>query len=553
MTEKNWARHSVQLGIVGVRRTIRKLRRNPYRIRLLAFSAICLGICLGGMGVLYALLLRSLTGPFSIPGSVRVGVTALWVFGVWFLVQRSLLYWRTPKAKSFVLTTVSTRTAAVGMLLAEFLAACLFLVAPTVLLVGVVGYAFLSPLTLLMIPVAVGLFAATAIVVGYGLGFAYLFVTTRSRGFTNQQGQVLVQLVFLAVVVYLVAQFLGAVPAVWEVTTLTWLPPSWLVDLAVLGTPVTASLGRALAGVLGCVVVLGGGSLVIERLAGVYWVTDPGSAASESEGTATGSRSHNGGTLAAGISPLVIPGFVGRPTQRIAQVVLLRLRRAPRRLLFLVTLVVSLGIYLGVLYAQLDEPLSLVPVVCALFFPWLAGAAFGLNPLGDEGAVLPVTLTSSASGRQYVRGFMLPGLLYGLPVTVLCTLVGSVVSPYPLGVQAGFVVIGVVLHVVAVVLAPAAGMRFPRFSSISVSQSGGIVPPSMTAILVYSLAVGLLGGGILFVLLAPVSIYNVVTSGMVPVRWMRLTGVVGGLGGAVVVARWGYIAATRRFEEYTIS
>ncbi|MFC7164903.1 hypothetical protein [Halospeciosus flavus] len=552
MTEANWVRHSVQLGIVGVRRTIRGLQRNPYRLRLLGISAICGVISFGGMGVLYALLLRTLDAPISIPGSVRLGVSSLWMGAVWFFSQRTLLYWRRPKAEAFVLTTVSTRTAAVGMLLTEFFTACLFLVPPTVLLVGVVGYAFLSPVSLVLVPLAVGLFAATALVVGYALGFAYLVVASRSRGLANQQGQLIVQLVFLAVVVYLVAQFFGGVPAVWEMATFAWLPTSWLVDLAILGTPVTASLSRALASVLGSLAVIGGGSLVVERLAGAYWVTDPGSVTRDGGDTATGTRSHDGGTLAAGISPLVIPGFVGRPTQRVAQVVLLRLRRAPRRLLFLVTLVVSLGIYLGVIYAQLDNPLALVPVVCALFFPWLTGATFGLNPLGDEGAVLPATLTPSISGREYVRGFMLPGLLYGLPITVLCTLVGTMVSPYPLGVQAWFVVVGVVLHVVSVVLAPAVGMRFPRFSSISVSQNSGIVPPSMTAIIVYSLAVGLLGGGVLLALLAPVSLYDVITAEVVPVGWARLIGVVGGLGIAGVVARWGYNAAAYRFEQYTV-
>lgn len=552
MTEANWMRHSVQLGVAGVRQTIRGLRRNPYRIRLLAIAAIGLGIFLGGMGVLYALLLRTLEGPLSIPGGVRLGVSALWVGAVWFFSQRTLLYWRQPRAEAFVLTTVSTRTTAVGMLLTEFFTACLVLAPPTVLLVGVVGYAFLSPLSLLLVPLTVCLFAATSLVVGYVLGFAYLFVAGRSRGLGNQQGQLLVQIVFLAVVLYLVAQFFGGVPAVWEVMSFAWLPTSWLVDLAVLGTPVTTSLSHALAGLLGSLVVLGGGVLVIERFAGAYWMTDPGSTPSESGNTTTRPRSHDGGTLAAGISPLVIPGFVGRPTQCVAQVVLLRLRRAPRRLLFLVTLVVSIGIYLGVIYAQLDNPLALVPVVCALFFPWLAGAAFGLNPLGDEGAVLPATLTSSISGREYVRGFLLPGLLYGLPITVLCTLVGTMVSPYPLGVQAGFVVVGVVLHVVAVVLAPAVGMRFPRFSSISVSQNSGIVPPSMTAIIVYSLAVVLLGGGVLLALLAPVSLYDVVTAEVVPVGWARLIGVVGGLGITGVVARWEYNAAAHRFEQYTV-
>ncbi|MGN8216401.1 hypothetical protein [Halococcus salifodinae] len=552
MTEANWMRHSIQLGIVGVRRILRGLRRNPYQIRLLTVSGIALGIFLGGMGVLFALLLRTLDAPISIPNEVRLTVSALWVGVVWFLGQRALLYWRRPKAEAFVLTTVSTRTAAVSMLLTEFFAACLFLVLPTVLLVGVVGYAFLSPVSLLLVPLAVGLFAASATVVGYALGFVYLVVNARSRRFATQQGQLIVQLVLLAVIAYLVIQFLGEIPAVWDVTSFVWLPTSWLVDLASLGTPVSASLGRALAGVLGSLVVIGGGTLVVEHLAGTYWVTDPGSATRDDGDTAPEPRSHDSGTLAAGISPLVIPRFVGRPTQRVAQLVLLRLRRAPRRLLFLFTLVVSLGIYFGVVYTQLDDPLSLVPVVCALFFPWLAGAAFGLNPLGDEGTVLPATLTSSISGRQFVGGLMLPGLLYGLPITVLCTLVGSMMSSYPLEVQVGFVCISAVLTVVAVGLAPAVGMHSPRFSAVTISQSGGVVPPSMTAIIVYSVLVGLLGGGAIFALLAPASLFEFVTGSLVSVGLLRIGSITGVLGIALVLVRWSYRNTARRFRQYTL-
>lgn len=99
---------------------------------------------------------------------------------MWFLAQRALLHWRTPRAEAFVLTTVPIRVVTVGMLITEFLSACLFLALPTLLLVGVVGYAFLSPVSLLLVPIAVGLFAASAIVVGYALGFAYLLLAARS-------------------------------------------------------------------------------------------------------------------------------------------------------------------------------------------------------------------------------------------------------------------------------------------------------------------------------------------------------------------------------------
>lgn len=551
VTEANWVRHSVHLGIVGVHQSFRRFRQNQYRVWLFGLATIGLGISFGGMGVLYAVLLRSLEGPFSIPGGVRLGVSILWVFAVWFFSQQALMYWRRPTAEAFVLTTVSTRTIVVGMLLTEFLTAWLSLVPLTVLLVCVIGYAFLSPTILLLIPLSVCLFAGSTIVVGYVFGFAYLFVTAQSRRLTNYQNQLLVQLAFLTIVVYLVVQSFGRIPAVWEITTFKWLPTSWFADIAVYGTPVRAPLDRALAGVLGSLVTISAGGFLVIHLAGAYWMTDRGSTTSGDGKTTTGSQSPNE-TLAASISPFVIPGFVSQPTQRVAQIVLLRLRRTPRRLLFLFSVSISFVIYLGFLHTQFERSQSLVPIVCLLFFPWFAGVTFGLNPLGDEGSVLPATLTSSVSGQQYVRGLMLPGLLYSLPLTLLCVFVGNIISAYSLGIQTGFVISSVILNVVAVALAPAIGMRIPRFSSSMITQSDEIMPPSMTAIFVYTLAVGLLGGGVLFVLLAPINVYELIINESGLVKWVRLGCVVGWLGITLAIARVGYNDAIRKFEQYTV-
>jgi ABC-2 type transport system permease protein len=206
------------------------------------------------------------------------------------------------------------------------------------------------------------------------------------------------------------------------------------------------------------------------------------------------------------------------PTRQVAQVVLLRLRRAPRRLTFLFTITFSLGLALGPVAVKMEHPMALVSVVCALFVPWLAGAAFGLNPLGDKGTVLPSTLTASVSGRQFVWGIMLPGLLYGLPLTVVSTLVTSVFSPYTIAEQIGLVILGAVLLVVTVALVPAIGMRFPRFSALTVGQSREIVSPSLTAVATYVFLTGGLSGIAVLLLLSP--------------RWYR--GYSHSLGGGVV-------------------
>jgi len=48
-----------------------------------------------------------------------------------------------------------------------------------------------------------------------------------------------------------------------------------------------------------------------------------------------------------------------------------------------------------------------------------SGVAFGLNPLGDEGDVLPVTLTTTVSGRTFVRGLAILGFSVGSMLLLL--------------------------------------------------------------------------------------------------------------------------------------
>ena len=240
------------------------------------------------------------------------------------------------------------------------------------------------------------------------------------------------------------------------------------------------------------------------------------------------------------------------------------------RNLFLVTQIMDLGL----------------PVVVALGLAWLSGAAFALNPLGDEGPVLPATLLTGVGGRRFVRGLCLPGAVVGLPLATLGTAAGAVAAGYAPLEAVGLVLLAVVLTAGAVGVAPGVGTRFPRFEAVTVGRTREVVPPALSAVVVYSIAVGLAGGVAALCLLAP-AIARALLAGLVaflpsvllsllagqglptaglatwvgslaepiqaiPLGTLRAVGYAGPLALFVLVGLRGYRNAIRRFEAYCV-
>jgi hypothetical protein len=113
-----------------------------------------------------------------------------------------------------------------------------------------------------------------------------------------------------------------------------------------------------------------------------------------------------------------------------------------------------------------------------------------MNPFGDEGPVLSTTLVA-ISGADFVRGLMLPGLLFGFPLVVVVTAGAALAGPFELSVAAGLVAISVLVTLVAVTTAPAVGMWFPRFSAIRIGQSRDVIPPRLVTTALHFLGVTL--------------------------------------------------------------
>lgn len=234
--------------------------------------------------------------------------------------------------------------------------------------------------------------------------------------------------------------------------------------------------------------------------------------------------------------------------------ILIRTWRYPSKLTFVVFPVfIAGGLFIQVV--RLGLVFELTPVIVAIAIPWIAGAAFGLNPLGDEKRVLPTTLTTSITGKQFIDGITIPGRLIGFPVIIVFLLGANVVSPHTLLEGMGLLALGAVLMFTSVQLAPLVGMWFPRFSAITVKESREVVPPSLTAMAIHALLT--LGIGIVAAasLLAPESVQaalHLIVDIAVPVTWVRIGGFGIPLVIAIVVTDRARRYAANRFETYTI-
>lgn len=497
MAEAGWLGHAVSVGRTEFRRTLRSVTEDRVRLALIGF-----GVLLFGAAVLFFSYLILQAGDAVIGAElsdVLRGTLALqWLFAVFIFTQRAVQRYDRVDAGALMLTTVSVRTMLAGTLLAEFLRALTYIGGPLVVLASAFAYAVGSPLTLPMALLAGGLFLATAMVVGYVLGLTGALLVARYRFLARNKTVLGGAFVLGAIGLYTVLQsFAGSA----GFAVLGILPFAWFLDLGLVAAPVVVSVPKAAAvAVGGAVWVLGLGALSTS-LAGRVWLGDSVEPEVADE-QARVDREAGEDPLDAALAPFPVPRWFGLPATRIAQRTLLVTRRNPSRLSFLLVPVIVLGSVL-VNVGREGGLTSVLPLLFAVFLPWVSGAAAGLNPLGDEGSVLPATLTSLADGRQYVRGLMLPGLFVGVPLAVLTTGVAAAFSPFePLPLVALVVLAGLLAALTAAV-APAIGITFPRFDPVRVSSEREVVPPSLSAVVLYTLFVAFTGGIAAAAVLAP--------------------------------------------------
>ncbi|WP_245779404.1 hypothetical protein [Halostagnicola kamekurae] len=455
---------------------------------------------------LFADAIREISG-VAVPDMARGMIALFWLFGVYLIAQRVVSARPRIDAEPLMLTTVSARTAAFGLLIAEMLRLLAHTAISILVLTGVSVALLGSPVSVLLLPVVAVLFAATVVVTGSLVGYAIALLVATSPFVARHKTILGTAATLLAMGGY----FLFLYPQVGGLSqaALAWFPLGWLADLAVVGTPFVGSTIRAVGVLAGSAALLVSGGLLIERATVAFWFiepVDPQTAGDQplpdqTTGNKT-TRPRTRDTLADAVAPLTIPQFVSTPVRRVAEWAIMRTRRDPNRLMFLFIPVFAIGSPLVNTAVQSGSIGTIAAPLSAVALPWIAGSLFAMNPLGDEGSVLPVTLTA-VSGTQYVRGLIIPGLVFSLPIILLVTGLAGVLSPYTIGEQFGLVVLSVYLTCIATTVAPAIGMVFPRFSAIRVGQSQDVLPPRMTAVAVHALLTALPGALLAALVVAP--------------------------------------------------
>lgn len=550
MTGDHWLRTGLRIGRTEYRRTLRALREDPVQLTLVAMG----GLFVAG-GTLFVAWLAAIFGPqlrgtsLSISRSAGSEVVVFWGFYAFIEVSRVLSEDARIDAEDLVLPAAGPRAVLTGLVTAEWLRATSYFAVPVLVLGATLGVVVRAPLWSLAVVATATLFLLTVVLVAYAVALAAAVVVVRVplvARYRTVFGLLGIVLVF-APYVYVT---LGN-----RVPVLGWVPIAWYADLFVVGSPVEGSPYRA-AGALACsvAIVLGGGA-VAERLAIAYWYDD-GTVSEADDGGPGGPDGVAAAARTPGL-PVAPSRWLSRPTGAVARKTVALVRRNPGRFGFLLVPLFGLG---PALVTTGDGGLGLspsAPIVAAIVLPWLTGAAVGLNPLGDEGPVLPVTLVSTIDGRQYVRGLLVPAVGIGGVAVTAAVLAGGLLLAYPPAKLVATLALAWSLLSASSTLAPAVGIRLPRFSALAARGSTDVVPPSVTAMLVHGAVIGLLGATG-WVYLATPSIPAAYVSLLTPVdvelsafaiRWSGIA-IVGAA--SIVVTVLAYRSSVRQFEGYHV-
>jgi len=548
--------HASTIARTDLRRSVRKYVDR--RLQFAAVAFVLVALVAGGGYLAYRIgpIVGDGSGDFAgytLVEGARGLVATFWLVGVVVYAVRAIGARGSVPGGEGTLTVVPTRDAVGGVLLAELGYLLLYLL-PVGLAVGVgLGVGTGHPLVALTVPLAVVVGGIAAVAVGYPLGLGLRHVLTRIPFVARHKSWIVVAVFVL----YFGALSTGTVDALMVALfePMRHSPPGWLADVLLLGLPAAGTSTLFAAAVVALVaavvpVAVVGGTAVARR----HWFSDPALAGSEPparEPTATGADRGTGRIEGA------LARVVGRPAAAVQVLAWRRAARAPLKLLYVAYPLLFLAgaiadiVQTGVIPAYL-------PYATLLFVTWAAAVVFTLNPIGDQGAALPVALLSPLSGRAFVGGQVLAGLVVAVPVGTVLTAAVGLASPLALDRVMLLTVLAPVVMVLASLLAVGVGTAFPRFESVKITRSMRALVPSMVGFALFTTYLFLTAGAAVLTVdagLRPTA--AALVSWLLPGGLTVEPGTLGlvATGAAIVLVLLplaSYRYAVRRFDAYTL-
>ncbi|MFC6951868.1 hypothetical protein [Halorubellus litoreus] len=313
-------------------------------------------------------------------------------------------------------------------------------------------------------------------------------------------------------------------------------PLAWYADLALLGTAAETSLVQAGVVLAAGPLVFVCGALAAGRVGASLWYADDRST------TSTDASSDSPGFL-----PRLARKVATREAAAVARVTWWRVRRRPRVLLFgglLLSLTISAGA------AAVNAYPTMLPYAVATYGAATFGVGTTLNPLGNEGPMLPATLTTPEGGATLLNGHALAASIPGTIVVGVATLAAGVTTTLPLSSVLAVTVLGVVLGATGPFISLAIGVSFPQFEGISIHSSRGMYPPRLQSVMLYLVVVLCLGVPALVGVYGPETVATVVP---VPPAAAAMLGVAGSVVASVTLASVAYRFALGRVTGFELA
>jgi len=527
-------RHGRRIARAEFRRSIRRYAQNTRRLVGVGFAILVFGgYLLFALPSAYAtgLTARSLD---AIPLFGPVA-TAIPVFLLGLAVLRTMERISRIDAAPLVLLTVHPRAVVFGLVGSELARLAAWFGVPVLAVVAAFALGLGAPALLVSAPLVALPLVCAAAACGYALGLGLLSAFRRLPN-VRRLAKAVGVLAMLAVIVG--SQFAGQFLVEYGsslstlASRLTVAPVADYVALAFfptpLGRPPTAS---ALAVGIACLALTPLGLAAATWQASHLWFTD-------APGRDTTHASSSGWFAAP-------RPFAWRPAGRIAWGHLVRAARQPQEFAHLVMILFFLG-PVGTTLAQSsgDALASLVAATGVGLGTYLAGATFGLNPLGDDRPTLPLLLLTERSPQTLVRGRVVAGLAVGLPVAMGVPLASIPSGAAPRSAVA-LAALGIGTCFAAALFAVGLGSVYPIYDARKFWGTETVVPSTLVLI-TYLLVVGV---GSLVCLAA---------------TWFALTGslvltpvafsVAGGYAlFTALVSLGSYRYAVRRYRQYTMA